>query len=474
MTRKHNLLITAAGAGMELCWLYAWAAFLMFALYGRTWPPALTAGVFGLAAAAAAMFSDKKYSRAGLISRRASLFVVGLAVVLFWFSDLPLEFRSLALFFESWLRAAGPGRVFFLLFLLALTLVIWKRGARLLSDPLTSKNVHARFDLGLAAFFALFIVKTLASIRGGVDGSRPETTLVFFSFFLFSLLSIGAMRRAGGGRKDYISGFQKLGVVLSFSVVILFLGAGLIALFYSDLVAGAEILSGGLKKAAAPLAPLLKTTIGFLMMYDAPATEGASLFPENDSSMFNAPGGAAQSPGIFPEILKWLPAALVLVITFLIICTVTGFLIKVLFFKTDSGEKGRRGRYFVSGWLALKNFLASCRAGVRRWIRGCADGVELYAALTTWGRRGGVSRRPVETPREYGFRLVTAFPGLGKEIDLIVELFNRELYGELVLDKSEMGAGRRALKELKRVAYLPLRIKTWLFPNGGPGNSLNR
>jgi hypothetical protein len=67
---------------------------------------------------------------------------------------------------------------------------------------------------------------------------------------------------------------------------------------------------------------------------------------------------------------------------------------------------------------------------------------------------------------KYGYRLMGYFPALKHEIGLIVRLFNKEIYGEAVLNEKELASGRKAWKNLKRSAYLPLRMKTWFLSSG--------
>jgi len=50
-------------------------------------------------------------------------------------------------------------------------------------------------------------------------------------------------------------------------------------------------------------------------------------------------------------------------------------------------------------------------------------------ALLSWGHRSGIPHFPNETPKEYGLRLNYHFPALKREIGLIIDAFNREVYG---------------------------------------------
>ena len=55
------------------------------------------------------------------------------------------------------------------------------------------------------------------------------------------------------------------------------------------------------------------------------------------------------------------------------------------------------------------------------------------------------------------------FPGLRAEIELIVDAFNREVYGLTTTDRETLSRLRSALRRMKRLRYWPSRIKVWFF-----------
>jgi hypothetical protein len=58
-----------------------------------------------------------------------------------------------------------------------------------------------------------------------------------------------------------------------------------------------------------------------------------------------------------------------------------------------------------------------------------------YSRMLRWGRRSGVAAVLGETPIEYGSRLSHYFPELKKEIEMIIETLNMEVYGNIVIDE---------------------------------------
>ena len=121
-------------------------------------------------------------------------------------------------------------------------------------------------------------------------------------------------------------------------------------------------------------------------------------------------------------------------------------------------------RHPIFLWLEkLRLFLRSLWIRFVRSIRGYKGAARFYTALLAWGRRSGLSHFRSETPAEYGLRLTSRFPALGKDIALIVDTFNREVYGGIVSDESRLGAARSAWSGLRNPRYWPGRLKTWFL-----------
>jgi len=83
--------------------------------------------------------------------------------------------------------------------------------------------------------------------------------------------------------------------------------------------------------------------------------------------------------------------------------------------------------------------------------------------LLRWGKRSGLRLLPGETPAEYGKRLVQHFPDLGDDITMIVEAFNKEIYGQIRLDSKILSGLLSARRRLRRLRHWPSRIKIGFF-----------
>ncbi len=454
---------------MELCWLYAWAAFLFIAIFHQYFSFFCTAFIFGLGFSASWFHRSGGWRRIQILVFRLPIFVAGLFIVLYAQgkpSSFFMNFSGLL----RWLE--GPKDALqwlFLILLLLLMYIVWKRGSSLALHPLNEETVYNRFDLGISAFFVLLIIKTLMAVKGGIIISQLKAPWLFIPYFIFGLLAIGLIRNGNAVEKDYVPGFQKMGVILSFTVVILLLGICISLLFYSHLTTGAEHLSVVLKQGAAPLVPVFIAVIRFLFgprQHAGQGETGSFGAHEPDLSSLAESG---KHPGIMEEILKWASGGFIAILLIAGVCFGAWLLWKYLLTKTTPVAKEKIRRHSVLAWiLALKNIMGICRKKIVRLIKGHVSGMELYASLLTWGRHSGISRGRVETPLEYGRRLMELFPVLKDEIDLIIDLFQNEVYGEKVLNAEELTTGRNAWRKLRRPAYFPLRIKTWFLSPSPP------
>ncbi|MBU2235425.1 MAG: DUF4129 domain-containing protein, partial [Proteobacteria bacterium] len=90
--------------------------------------------------------------------------------------------------------------------------------------------------------------------------------------------------------------------------------------------------------------------------------------------------------------------------------------------------------------------------------------IQLYSALLRWGRHSGVVADPSETPLEYGRRLKRQFRSLAEEIDTIVALFNRQVYGQRFPHRQQLSDARLGLRRMQRPALWLSRLKLRMMP----------
>jgi hypothetical protein len=94
-------------------------------------------------------------------------------------------------------------------------------------------------------------------------------------------------------------------------------------------------------------------------------------------------------------------------------------------------------------------------------LGGADSAASVYGRILGWGRRSGLPPAPNDTPCEYGRKLMDHFPKLEKEIDIIIEAFNREVYGEITTSEPVLSSICSALRRMRSPRHWPSRISGW-------------
>ncbi len=121
-----------------------------------------------------------------------------------------------------------------------------------------------------------------------------------------------------------------------------------------------------------------------------------------------------------------------------------------------SGQRERREPVSLLPWL--RRFILFL-SRLRLRLAGLQSGRDGYRALLGWASRSGLQPVPAQTASELGARLQRSFPPLRAEIGAIVEAFNAEVYGEVVLPGGRMVEVRSAWRRLRSPRQWPMRIR---------------
>jgi hypothetical protein len=301
-------------------------------------------------------------------------------------------------------------------------------------------------------------------VKAGIRISDPTSQLLFLPFFIFSLLAIGWIQNETTAQRDFLPGYRGIGMILSFTMLVILLGAGLVLFCLPYLTLAAAKGYGIIKTAAIPFGPILISILRFIFARGV-------IRPENPSPPATGGIGNLTSPvesswwmNLFEKILTWLFGGLI----GLIILVVTGlalfFLFRWLLSRTRISQKRHSTRYSILLWVErLRLLLLSWLQRIRNGVKCYKGAVHVYTALLTWGRRSGLPHFLSETPMEYGLRLKARFPSLKGEIELIIEAFHQEVYGEIILDERQLALTRFAWRRLRSPIYWPSRLKTWFL-----------
>jgi hypothetical protein len=228
----------------------------------------------------------------------------------------------------------------------------------------------------------------------------------------------------------------------------------------------AEVGYGVLKTVSAPVGSVLMAVLRFMfaprqMRSEPPA---ASAAPDLGG------GGTVSESSWWVDLIQTIVTYFAVGMGGLIVLAGLGvlawLLLRWLWSRTTAGEPAADKFVGWAWWNFLRRVLQHLAAGCR-WVglslrRSPTNAARYFKALLAWGLRSGLPRKPGETPLEYAKRLNTRFPMLGSDILTIVDLFDQELYGTLVLDPGQLLAAQLALRHLRSPVQWGRRLRCWL------------
>jgi hypothetical protein len=445
------------GAGTQLSWLYAWASFLLFSFFQRIYPWPQALGIFSLAAFLSLFGRRRRWRVIQVIGiHLAGSAGAGLWVIYaFYYRLEPWWSRGwLTDFFN---RPRDQLEWFLLFLVLGSTIVFWVAGIRFAQEVRSYTSACSHFDRGMIAFFSLFLVKLTLQTRMGVQFHDSMALLMIFPFFIFSLTEIGfARNQSDGQNKSYLSGYYAVGVLATFTIGALIIGAAIFMFFLPYLktasVAGYDLL----KTAAGPLGPIVTAAIRFIFGYAKWDSKISGLSPSTDTA---EPVESSPWMLLVQKVLMWGGGTLMIAMGIVVACVLLWYAIRWLFLKRVGGEQIGDPWSLISWWKRIKAFLYTCYQWIMR-TNTKRTALQFYAALLRWGRYSGFRQHPQETPKEYGRRLSHQFPRLKTEITLIIEMLHWEVYGEYSLSSKQILRTRKAWKKLHSPLRWPFRIKT--------------
>jgi hypothetical protein len=467
MKKDRGVLLFSAHAGMELSWRYAWATFLMTSIVHRPFPLPEAIGTFLLAAILGRVVRGLGLRVISVLGLQVVGFLLAASRIVYTlnYRDYPYFGRGWLLAFSSRTRDSLDWLILVIIVLLAL--VFWLAGAALARRSSAYLTICSRFDYGVAAFFCLFILKSMLLIKGGIQVKGFAPVLLLFPFFIFSLLAIGLARNRSSERRDFLAGYRGFGVLVSFATVVLAFGAALVLFFMPYLSAAAEAGYGVLKSAAGPLGPVLVRILLFLFGKQRRQESLAPSMIRNEPQHIPS-GESSWWSELVQKIMGWGFLGLGLLIGLILCALGAWYLMRWLLSRTSKEE--RKPIHWQQVFLWAQRLWTALGIGFKlalQRLKGYRDAVQLYHAFLKWGRRSGLPHLVCETPAEYGFRLRQRFPSLAGEIGGIVEAFNLVVYGETALDDAQLSLARLSWNRLCSPRHWPARLKSLFFQRKG-------
>ena len=466
MKSRKNILLVLSSGGMMLSTFYAVTSFILASLSQRP-VPASEAAVIILSASIITYIHYRRGWR--------RIYVTGLHLVGYLFSALRLYHTYYRLESPFWSLGWVPE-----FFMLERTLtgwlglvvifmcgwILWFCGIRLWVKPTDQTTLSNRFDLGLAFFLVLVLIKFLIAVKGASISMEHSSVKSLFSFIILGLFSMGLVRTGSASQTGGITYLKGAGVVLSFTAIILILGSGLFFLFSPGLQTLAQAGSDLLGTWAMPFERLVVFFLkaGFLRQsafsktgFRRQSGEG----PTDDAllTIINRSGG---EPGIFHYLFFGIIMAILLATAGFILY----HLLKWLFSKTVA-EKEKKGL-----WERLLMHIDSAKRLLSTlWIKffktpdSSYAAEEFYKRLLRWGRFSGLHHAVTETPKEYGIRMGHRFPRIENEIGLIIHMHAEAVYGCILPDGHQISRAKTALRRIRHPLLWFTRLKSLCFHN---------
>jgi len=461
--RKRTLLLLVI-LGMELSWLYAWATFLTTSILNQSFPFSEAIVAFVLAAALTLLVKGKGWRILYILGMQVFAWVVAALRIVYVFNSRSYSFLNQAWLIEFFNKPRDPLEWVNLILVLFLTFMLWVGGVTLARRSTAYSTLCSRFDLGIAAFALLFLTKFLLLVKGGIQIEDPVSQFFLFPFFVFSVLAIGLVRNQSTTQRDFLPGYQGIGVILSFIVVVILFGTGLVLFFLPYLTLAAETGYGLLKTAAKPLGPILVSILRFIFLHGSLQPDKPSPPTRGGIGNFVSPTESSWWVVLLEKIFAWVFGGVFGLMVLVISGLALFFLFRWLLSRTPIAQRKQGAGHPILWWIErLRVFLLSCWRWIIRRGKGHKGAVQLFTALLSWGRHSGLPLFLSETPREYGLRLKDRFPSLKREIESIIEAFNQEVYGEIILNEQQLAIVESALRRLRSPFNWPSRLKTWFL-----------
>ncbi|MEW5920023.1 MAG: DUF4129 domain-containing protein [Bacillota bacterium] len=462
-----TLFLTAAG--MELSWLLAAGTFLA-SFFGITSYYLLQAPLAFFLGAGLTLFTRRKNCR---VITRLGLQLLLLAT-LFMLTLYYNSYRGEIFWSRGWIGTLLQGPHDLAQGLLwgvaaILTLIFWCGGVFLARRSLNYFSTASRFDVGVTAFILIFILI-------GVTGAPAlPAMLLLFPFFLFSMLAIALARnRQGDVRGIFLQKYRGGGPILAFAAAVLLGGSAVLLLFYPLLIQAAIAGYDVLQHYGPPLTNFLGRLILFFFGYGARFRRSPPAESTSDSFLLDPAAAADGEAGFWELLLSWGSIVILFVMLVFIIAWMGWRLFRWLWSGKDTSGRRQAFRvmwrtYLQQWYLCLQSVLARARRCLSRLKAGQRSGTASYFfwRLLSWGSGSGLSRLVTETPREYGRVLGRYFPALQPEIDLIVNCYHDEIYGEMVLDGGKKRKLQRAWRRLCNPRSWPARLRSRLLNASG-------
>ena len=457
MRAGPSILLLPTFAAMELCWMFAMFRFSLSVLTQRTFPLAAAAFCYAAALGLTMVIEGRGLRRIWVLGLHllAGYLCVAVSLGLAFFHSA-VAFNPLGVG-DRIAQMPQIDRCALVIMGLGLT-ICWIKGRLPARTRLTHRVVCRRFDGGLTAFGALFLIHFLIQVKGGTPGPERGWIGLWGAFLSIGLTAVGLARNFVRPSTAFINRFGAMGMVTASAILVILLGAAVMSQMPSlnrSAVAGYAVF----KETVSPLGSVLARSLKSLLAY----SRSRRYDPPRAADDPGVGGGPTESVG---EAKPWKTVFAWGVLGAVGLFAVMGMAILVLYGicrllgRSPKREPGLLALDHL--WLRLvalgKYLWQMVRRKKPRNRKDLAAG-QLFAALANWGRRSGLPRFSGETPWEYAQRLARQFPALGPQVDIILESVQRQAYGGMPMERHQVEQTRLAWRRLTSPRHWPVRVR---------------
>jgi hypothetical protein len=463
MNDRRNILLLLSSGGMMLSCFFTCTAFVLACLAQAPFSLARATGILVLAMIITYIHYQRGWRRIHIFGIHTGGFLLAIVWLCHSYYGIETQFWQLAWIKDFVILKRGlVGWLSLILILLGVG-ILWFLGNRLCTQPTDRTTISHRYDIGLACFLILLLIKLVIAAKGGMLPYTHSSTKAMMAYFIFGIFTMGLVRLRIDSPTTGATYFNGIGIVMSFTTIALMLGGGLVILFLPELQIIAGKGSSLLKTLATPVEQILITLLH--IFFTSGIRCKAWEEPTGDALVsINRSGGEL---GILHYLFIGIFGVILLMMAAYIIYDLLKWisaLIKWLFsVKTKEKSKRSPWRLLLSSIHATKRILSILWSRIFHPPDTSITAEIFYRHLIRWGRFSGLNHAASETPREYGIRLGYRFPRIAKEFRHIINLHDEALYGCISPNKHQISRARFALRKIRSPLLWPNRIRSLCF-----------
>ena len=403
MNKTATFFLTLCAGCVALTWRLAVANYISLAAFKRPYPLPEAVLALCLAALIGAATRRRGLRLVTVIGIHGLGLVFAILRTVYVYHTWSHPFFSID-WITQWLDSVPDINAWLSMLLQAMLAVgFWWGGKNLIRGRESLQSHYARLDIGLTAFFVLFLVKFTLWHKSGVEIQDVLSENLMVSFIIFGLLAIAMARYQGTIRTQFISGKKIIGMTLSVSAVVVLVSTGLVVFFLPHMTAAAEFGYTALKTVSGPLGTVLIAILRF--MFTSRRVDRQLSSPDHKPPPVSIAEAARENSwwaDLIEKVAGYVVVGLAAAVLLAVLIALAWLLARWLWRRTPAGEKNRcRGDSTAfRAWLKALGAQMStlCRTVSRFFCRSPRTGATFFSSLLVWGRRSGMPVRTGETP----------------------------------------------------------------------------